>query len=100
LHQPHPTGQQKTRWPKAKAGIRTTAALAGFVTRPQAGTQIGADSTIRSCTTSIKLSVGKAIKHEEVYLNADDVESAAKASLTQRIRSPKSWRSHNSTGRR
>jgi hypothetical protein len=43
---------------------------------------------------------GKAIKYEEVYLHRDGVESAAKASLTQRIRSPNSWRSHNSTGRR
>jgi hypothetical protein len=84
---------------KSQAGFRTNAALAGFVTRPQAGTQIGADLTIRSCATSIKLSVGKAIKFEEVYLHADEVESAGKEPLTQPIRSHNSWRSHTTLDR-
>jgi hypothetical protein len=36
------SGQQKTRRRSAKAGYRTAAALAEFITRPQAETQIGA----------------------------------------------------------
>jgi hypothetical protein len=47
----HDVGQQKTHRPRAKAGCRTAAALAGFITRPQAGTQIGAK---KSCAPDIR----------------------------------------------
>jgi hypothetical protein len=49
------TGQQKTRRPKAKAGLIESTALASIYNAPrQAENQIGASFTIRSCPTSIK----------------------------------------------